>query len=135
MTSPIFTKVVFGAMGVTVALGVPSGVAWGVVEVTGNTAIAAIAAAGVIYQLMALSVGALVLTQYIPDSLPLGPSYMAGHGVLTISMTAAPLLILPGLVWLYVLPFDEAGHVRTEMVFAFDPGAVEQPHHEGGVKS
>lgn len=135
MTSPLLTKVVFGAMGVMVALGVPAGLGWGVVESTGNTALAAVAVVAVIYQLMALSVGGLALSQYVPDSLPLGPSYMAGHGLLTLAMTVGPIIMLPGLVWLYVLPFDAEGYFRPGAMVSLEPDAVAQPHHEGGVKS
>ena len=132
MTNPTLNKLVMAAMAGLIALGAPVGLGWLTWQYTGNAVLGAVAAMAVVYQLMALSVAALSLWQYIPESLPLGPSYMAGHGLLTLGMTVVPMVTLPGLAWLWLLPFDAQGYFEPDAVVGLDAATVDRPHHERG---
>jgi len=93
-----------------------------------SLAVAGVVAAAVVYQLMAMSVAMLALSRCLPDDLPLGSSYMVGHGILTLLMTVVPLIVLPGMVWLYVLPLDEQGGLGGD-AFSFDFENIQPPDH------
>lgn len=132
MTNTTFNKLVMAAMGGLIALTTPSAAGWFAWQYTGNAILGAVAGIGVVYQLMALSVAMLSLYEYIPESLPLGPSYMAGHGLLTLAMTAAPAVTLPGLAWLWLLPFDAQGYFKSSAVAGLELRDIERPHHDKG---
>ncbi|UXF50942.1 MAG: hypothetical protein HQRvContig03_3 [Haloquadratum phage sp.] len=129
MSSPLIYKAVFGALGLFTSVGLPAGAAWFAHHRTGNALVAAVVAAAVIYQTMALSVAALSIWEYVPDSLPLGPSFMAGHGLLSLSFLL-PVVVLPGLVWLWLLPVDEQGYVARGAAFGLRERHFETPHYE-----
>jgi len=129
MSSPLIYKAVFGAVGLLTSLGAPAGAGWFAHHRTGNALVAAVVAGGVIYQTMALSVGALSIWEYVPESLPLGPSFMAGHGLLSLSFLL-PVVVLPGLVWLWLLPVDEQGYPARGAAFGLRERHFEAPHHE-----
>jgi len=128
MSSPILYKAVYLTTGVALAGGVPAGAAYLAYAYTGSVAVTGVVAAAVVYQLMAMSVAMLALSSYLPDGVPLGPSYMAGYGILTLLMTVVPLVALPGMAWLYVLLFDEQGHLGGD-VLSFEPENVQAPNH------
>lgn len=129
MSSPLIYKAVFGAVGLLTSVGLPVGAGWFAHHRTGNAVVAAVVAGGVIYQTMALSLAGLSIWQYVPDSLPLGPSFMAGHGLLSLSFLL-PVVVLPGLVWLWLLPVDEQGYVTRGAAFGLREDRIERPHHE-----
>lgn len=132
MSSPILYKAVYASMGVMAGVGAPSTVGWLTYQYTGNIGLAAVLIAASVYQLMALTVAVGSVSQYVPEDLPLGPSFLAGHGLLTLSITLIPLFTLPGLVWLYLLPVDENGFFSRDAWLGLDEDGFETPHHDGG---
>jgi len=128
MTSPILNRVVFLLTGLWIAVTVPAGAGYAAFWYSDSLIVAVVVGVVVVYQLMATSVALLSIMQYVPNGVPLGPSFMAGHGMLTLLMTAVPLLAIPGIVWLYVLPFDEQGYLGGD-IFEFDRKKIEQPNH------
>lgn len=124
-------KATYALLGVTFAGVVPAGAGWLTYHYTTSMGLGVVVAAAAIYHLMAMAVGILSLSQYVPESLPLGPSFMSGHGLLSLGMTVGPALMLPGLVWLFVLPFDEQGYLDLGAWFQLDMDSVAEPHHEG----
>lgn len=129
MTSPTFNKAVFGAWGLLIATVAPYAAYTLTVIKTGNI-LAGVAVAGLlVYVMMTVSISLLSLAQYLPENMPLGPSGMLGTGIITIGMLGMPTFVVPGLVWLFLLPFDEHGSLSWSAALSFDFEEVEPPHH------
>lgn len=83
-----------------------------------------------IFFMMSVTLAQLSLAAEHGDSMALGPSFLAGFGLLNYGMLVRPLLTLPGLPYLYVLPFDEQGYVDNSRWFSLDHDKFKPPHHD-----
>jgi len=121
--------VIYLGVAVLTAIFVPIGGGWLTYQYTANPVLSVVVVALAVYHLMAIAVAIFSLYQYVPESHAIGPSFMAGCGILLLGMTVVPILALPGAVWLYVLPFDEQGHLNWGATLQLDLTAFEEPHH------
>lgn len=134
MTSPLLNAVTYIVTAVALALGVP----WLIVRhvlSTGNLVAAVIIAPAIVVLLMAISVAlvsVMAAGEREDQSMPLGPSLLAGFGLLTVYMVVMPVLAGPGIVWLYVLPFDIHGFFDWDNWVGLDFEAAQPPHHPSG---
>lgn len=82
----------------------------------------------IVYVAMSLSIAVMSIMQTLPTPMPLGPSFMQGSGLMTL-MFMLPLLVVPGIIYLWMLPVDESGSLDRSRMFSFDPDAVPEPSH------
>lgn len=129
MSSAAMYKAMFGIYGVFAAVALPYYTAVLSSELMGNVVAGVALSAVVAYELLSCTIAVASVAQLLPDSLPLGPSFTLGNGMMSIGMLIAPLALAPGLVWWFVLPFDEQGYVDPGAMLELDMDAIEAPHH------
>lgn len=130
MTNPAFNFVISLMLGGLVALAAPWLIFWhGTTQFGIHPATAVGLAAAAIYAMMAVSLALASLADSLPNPMPMGPSFMMGAGILLAGFLLVPVLVLPGLVWLYVLPFDARGRFDVTAILSLDASDVSFPNH------
>jgi len=129
MSNPLFAMAIHALTGVLLAVLIPFGVVLFGIEYLKNPAPAFVLVPIIIFVLMSITVAALAISEYVPDEMPMGPSLMLGFGILNLGFLVVPFLFMPGLVWLYVLPFDIQGRSDWDSWVGLDWEAVEKPNH------
>lgn len=131
MTSKTLNTIFYIVTGVTMAIYWPIGFALAVKQL--QPGVHPIVLVGicvvVIYLMMSISIGAMSVLEAADWPERLGPSAMAGLGQIGFYMAVVPFLVGPGLVWLYILPFDEMGRIDKHRLFSYSMDGVEVPNH------
>lgn len=125
MSAPRLYAIGYILGGIALALGIPVVVALYIGDL-----VAVPVAIFTILFMMSISLAELSLAAELGDTMDLGPSFLAGFGLLNYGMLVRPLLTLPGLPYLYVLPVDEQGYVDSSKWFSLDEDKIKPPHHD-----
>lgn len=131
MSNPRLYFLTHVAMGAFIAFGAPlSLILFGPEHLPINHTLAWVIALLSVPFMMSISLAAIMIMQYAPNPMPMGPSLLAGFGILNLGFLISPILFVPGLVWLWVLPFDHEGHFNPSTPLSLDLDAIEEPHHD-----
>lgn len=130
MSSPTMYKIIYALGSVILAVLAPALlVVLAISEFGVHPALAVTLGIVAVYMWMSVALAAFMVMQHAPNPMPMGPSFTAGFGILTAGFLVVPVVFLPGLVWLYVLPFNERGYFDPGKILSLDEDAFEEPNH------